>query len=309
MIQVKNLNKSYSGVNTLHNLNFSVNKGEIVGFLGPNGAGKTTTMRILTGYFPPTSGTVKIAGYDIVEDSLNARKHIGYLPENVPLYSDLTVSEYLGYFAQLARVPSKMRKSEIKEVMSKTGLFSVQDKLISAISRGYRQRVGLAQALLGKPDVLILDEPTVGLDPVQIVEIRDLIKDLAKNQTVILSTHILPEVNQICNRVLIINQGKIVADGSVDDLISKERTQTNLRLVVGGDYKKALELVQNFSSVSKAEHIHQHGENILVVHSNEDIRKPLLREMINKDIDLLEFRHEAVDLESVFIKLVTHENK
>jgi ABC-2 type transport system ATP-binding protein len=309
MIQVKNLNKSYSGVNTLHNLNFSVNKGEIVGFLGPNGAGKTTTMRILTGYFPPTSGTVKIAGYDIVEDSLNARKHIGYLPENVPLYSDLTVSEYLGYFAQLARVPSKMRKSEIKEVMSKTGLFSVQDKLISAISRGYRQRVGLAQALLGKPDVLILDEPTVGLDPVQIVEIRDLIKDLAKNQTVILSTHILPEVNQICNRVLIINQGKIIADGSVDDLISKERTQTNLRLVIGGDYKKALELVQNFSNVSKAEHIHQHGENILVVHSNEDIRKPLLREMINKDIDLLEFRHEAVDLESVFIKLVTHENK
>ncbi|MDQ3239645.1 MAG: ABC transporter ATP-binding protein [bacterium] len=309
MIQVKNLYKSYSGNTVLHDLNFQINKGEIVGFLGPNGAGKTTTMRILTGYFPPTSGSAKIAGYDVVEESLESRKHFGYLPENVPLYYDLTVYEYLAYFAQLARVPSKLRKDEIASVIKKTALTDVKDKLISAISRGYRQRVGLAQALVGNPDVLILDEPTVGLDPVQIVEIRDLIKDLAKNQTVILSTHILPEVSQICNRVLIINQGKIVADGTVDDLIAKQASHSNLRLTVGGDPEHAREIIKKFRGVDKIDLVNDKQHDSLVVHSDHDIRKSLLRELVNHDIELLEFRSEVVDLESVFIKLVTHENK
>ncbi|MDQ3098411.1 MAG: ABC transporter ATP-binding protein [bacterium] len=307
MIQVDQLYKSYAGTETLHGISFTINKGEIVGFLGPNGAGKTTTMRILTGYLPPTAGKVKIAGYDIVEDSIHARRHIGYLPELVPLYTDLTVTEYITFFARIMKIPKVSLKREVQEVMDKTGLTGVSRKLIGSLSRGYRQRVGLAQALIGKPEVLILDEPTVGLDPVQIIEIRELIKTLAKNQTVILSTHILPEVSQICDRVLIINKGSIVADSNVRDLTATDKTRNVVKFVVGGNGQKALSLIQNFQGVSSSDLKTADGESILTVESVRDIRQPLLKDLIAQGVDVLEFTGEKVDLESVFLKLVTEE--
>ncbi len=307
MINVHNLHKSYAGVETLHGISFTINKGEIVGFLGPNGAGKTTTMRILTGYIPPSNGTVKIAGYDVMDDSLHARRHIGYLPELVPLYTDLTVREYLGFFAKIMRIPKASVKREMSDVMEKTGLTSVSGKLIGSLSRGYRQRVGLAQALIGRPEVLILDEPTVGLDPVQIIEIRELIKTLAKNQTVILSTHILPEVSQICDRVLIINKGSIVADSNVHDLTSGDKTRSVVKLTVGGNGQKALSLIQGFAGVNSSELKSNDNESIITVESKSDIRQSLLKSLISQDIPVLEFSGEKVDLESVFLKLVTEE--
>jgi ABC-2 type transport system ATP-binding protein len=306
MIQVKDLYKSYDGVTTLHGISFSVEKGEIVGFLGPNGAGKTTTMRIITGYMPPSAGSVKIAGYDVMNDSLQARAHIGYLPESVPLYYDLTVNEYLQMFAKIMRVSKKNIKNEIADIESKTGLVGVANKVIGSLSRGYKQRVGIAQALVGKPDVLILDEPTVGLDPVQIIEIRELIKALAQNQTVILSTHILPEVQQICDRVLIINKGKIVADSNVATLVAGDKKRNTLRLVIGENAERALERIRKFAGVTKAEKV---ADNSIVVESAEDIRNRLLRELVEQHVDLLEFKSEKVDLESVFLKLVTEEKK
>jgi ABC-2 type transport system ATP-binding protein len=309
MIQVSDLYKSYNGVTTLHGISFAIDKGEIVGFLGPNGAGKTTTMRIITGYMPPTSGTVKIAGYDVLQDSLQARRHIGYLPESVPLYYDLTVSEYLQFFGKIMRIPKRQMQSEIAEVIQKTGLTQVSTKLIGSLSRGYKQRVGIAQALVGKPSVLILDEPTVGLDPVQIIEIREMIKTLAQNQTVILSTHILPEVQQICDRVLIINKGVIVADSNVEALVSSDKTRTSLRLVIGSGADKALELVKRFSGVSRAEMTTHGAEHNITVESHDDIRHALLKDLIGQNVDVLEFKSEKVDLESVFLKLVTTEQK
>ncbi len=307
MITVHDLHKSYAGVETLHGISFSINKGEIVGFLGPNGAGKTTTMRILTGYIPPSSGKVKIAGYDIVNDSLHARRHIGYLPELVPLYTDLTVREYLTFFGKIMKIPRASIKREVQEVMDKTGLSGVSEKLIGSLSRGYRQRVGLGQALIGKPEVLILDEPTVGLDPVQIIEIRELIKTLAQNQTVILSTHILPEVSQICDRVLIINKGSIVADSNVRELTSGDKTRNVVKFVVAGGSQKALSVIKEFNGIDKSDVKAEGSENIITIESKSDVRQPLLKELVTQGVDVLEFTSEKVDLESVFLKLVTEE--
>lgn len=307
MITVTNLHKSYAGIETIHGISFKINKGEIIGFLGPNGAGKTTTMRILTGYIPPTSGTIKIAGYDIVDDSLHARRNIGYLPELVPLYTDLTVYEYVSFFARIMKIPKSSMQSEINEILEKTGLTGVSGKLIGSLSRGYRQRVGLAQALVGKPEVLILDEPTVGLDPVQIIEIRELIKTLARNQTVILSTHILPEVSQICNRVLIINKGTIVADSNVADLTSSGKSHNIVRFTVDAHAQKAQSIAQSFNGVKSATLTANNSENIITVESGIDVRQSLLKELITQNIPVLEFTGEKVDLESVFLKLVTDE--
>jgi gliding motility-associated transport system ATP-binding protein len=212
MIEVEHLTKFYGPAAAVRDVTFNVDQGEILGFLGPNGAGKTTTMRMITGYLPPTSGTVRVAGYDVAEKSVEARRHIGYLPEMVPLYTDLTTFEYLDFRGRICGLHhGRERKARVYEVMDELNIGDVQNKLIGQLSRGYRQRVGLAQALLHNPDALILDEPTVGLDPVQITEVRSLIKELGRNRTIILSTHLLPEVSMVCDRVVIINRGRLVA--------------------------------------------------------------------------------------------------
>src|SRR5512142_3213658 len=216
MIQVEGLTKDYGSRRAIDNLTFNAEKGEILGFLGPNGAGKTTTMRILTGFMPPSSGKATVAGFDVFEQSMETRRRIGYLPESVPLYTEMTVWSYLNFMAELRGV--KDREDHVEDVMEAVQITDREDQLIGKLSRGYRQRVGIAQALVHNPEVLILDEPTVGLDPKQIIEVRDLIKNLAGNRTIILSTHILPEVQQICTRVLIINKGKIVAEDTPERL-------------------------------------------------------------------------------------------
>jgi ABC-2 type transport system ATP-binding protein len=218
MIEVEGLTKKYGEITAVENVSFRVNKGEIVGFLGPNGAGKTTTMRIITGFLPATKGNVSVSGYDVFKDGMKAKKKIGYLPEHPPLYTDMRVEDYLRFVAKIKGVPKNQRNNAISRVIDKCGLSDVGNHIIHKLSKGYKQRVGLAQAMVHDPEVLILDEPTIGLDPKQIIEIRQLIKSLAGDHTIILSTHILPEVSMICQRVLIIDQGRIVADDSLEKL-------------------------------------------------------------------------------------------
>jgi ABC-2 type transport system ATP-binding protein len=223
MIEAKDLTKTYGELRAVDGVSFKVDPGEILGFLGPNGAGKTTTMRILTGFLPPTSGQVVVAGYDVQEQPMEVKRRIGYLPETPPLYSDLSVLSYLSFVAKIKGIPKAERQERIDWVLTRCGLSEVRSRLIGNLSKGFRQRVGLAQAIVHKPDVLVLDEPTIGLDPRQIREIRELIRELSKEHTIILSTHILPEVTMICTRAVIINRGRIVLEGKVADL-TKERT-------------------------------------------------------------------------------------
>src|SRR5437763_3698791 len=230
MIKVENLTKKYAGQTAIRDLNFEVGQGEIMGFLGPNGAGKTTTMRILAGFMPATSGRASIAGFDVFEQSLQARSRLGYMPENVPLYNDMRVSEYLDYRAALKGVPHRRIAERVGDVKELCGLKEVENKLIAALSKGYRQRVGLADALLHEPDLLILDEPTIGLDPNQIRQVRDLIRNLGKHHTILLSTHILPEVEMTCSRVVIINRGKIEASDTPENLVNALRAAGGIRV-------------------------------------------------------------------------------
>ncbi len=232
MIEVQDLTKAYGAVTAVDHVSFTVNKGEILGFLGPNGAGKTTTMRILTGYMPATSGTAKIAGFDVFGDSMEVRRHIGYLPETPPVYPDMTVEDYLDFVARIKNVPAANRAARVTEAMQKTNLEDRRAELIKRLSRGYKQRVGIAQALVHDPDVIILDEPTVGLDPKQIIEVRHLIKGLAGSHTIILSTHILPEVSMTCDRVVIINKGKIAAVDTPQNLTSQLKGGQKVRVEV-----------------------------------------------------------------------------
>ncbi len=232
MIRVEDLTKRYAGVTAISGLSFEVRKGEIVGFLGPNGAGKSTTMRILAGYLPPTSGVAEIAGLDVFRHSLEARSRIGYMPENVPLYNDMRVNEYLRYRASLKGVPGRLLKERVGEVKELCGLEQVAEKLIGALSKGYRQRVGLADAMVHEPELLILDEPTIGLDPNQIRQVRQLIRNLGRRHTILLSTHILPEVEMTCTRVLIINQGRIEASDTPANLLQKMRTAAGVRVEI-----------------------------------------------------------------------------
>ena len=228
MIEVKNITKKYGNFTAVENINFTVNDGEIVGLLGPNGAGKSTTMNMITGFIEPTEGEIIVNGYNISKKPKKAKMQIGYMPENVPLYTDLTVKEFVSYMAELKLVEKNRRKEEIEKVIKETGLQEVQNKLIRNLSRGYKQRVSMAGALVGSPEILILDEPTVGLDPKQIIEIRNVIKELGKKHTVILSSHILPEVSQICEKVIIINKGKIVAIDTPENLEEKTREKNIL---------------------------------------------------------------------------------
>lgn len=310
MIQVENLTKHYGPIPAIENISFTVEKGEVLGFLGPNAAGKTTTMRILTCFFPATSGSARVAGFDVFKNSIDVRRRIGYLPENVPLYTDMSVTKYLSFAAEIKGVPFRERKKSVEKVIDYCGIGQFSGRLIGKLSKGYRQRVGLAQAILNDPEVLILDEPTVGLDPKQIIDIRNLIKEMAGKRTVILSTHILPEVSMTCQRVIIINQGRVVTIDTPQNLNKKLQKSTEIKLTVEGpsdEIAKSLQAVNGVLSVTKKDT--RNNQNSFLVKSDKDIdvRKDISKTVVTNSWGLLEMRSVDMSLEDIFIKLVTEE--
>lgn len=310
MIEVEQLTKVYNGRKAVDDISFKVEKGEILGFLGPNGAGKTTTMRILTCYMPATEGTARVAGYDVFEESLEVRKRIGYLPENPPLYHEMTVYSYLDFVAKIKGTPSSKRKSHIDDVMQKTSIGDVRDRVIGRLSKGYKQRVGLAQALLNNPEVLVLDEPTIGLDPKQIYEVRSLIKSLAGDHTVILSTHILPEVSMTCNRVVIINNGKFVAMDTPEGLANQQKGAERIAMLVDGPadaVSEKLLAVEGVLNVKAEGNGGSPSRFTVECQLNSDLRRTLAAVVVNQGWGLLELRGISVSLEDVFINLITKE--
>lgn len=312
MIQVDSLTKEYAGRRAISDVSFSVERGEILGFLGPNGAGKTTTMRILTGYLPPTSGSASIAGFDVSTESLQARRHIGYLPESVPLYKDLRVYDYLDFFAQLRGIPSTQRPAKIGLAMEKLNLTEVADRFIGKLSKGFRQRVGIAQAVLHEPDVMILDEPTEGLDPRQRTEARALIRELGKEHTVILSTHILPEVEATCDRVLIINEGRIVASDTPAGLQTTLKRGQRLNALVHAEedhVRLALQGLQGITRVSSEAMPDERRRVIIEGLPDIELRHLVARQLVNADIDLYELSAQSVSLEDIFLRLTTADSE
>ncbi len=310
MIEVEHLTKVYNGRKAVDDISFRVERGEILGFLGPNGAGKTTTMRILTCYLPATDGTARVGGYDVFEDSLEVRKRIGYLPENPPLYHEMTVYSYLDFVAKIKGTPPSRRKSHIDDIMEKTNIGDVRGRVIGRLSKGYKQRVGVAQALLNNPEVLVLDEPTIGLDPKQIFEVRSLIKKLAGDHTIILSTHILPEVSMTCNRVVIINNGKFVAMDTPEGLASQMKGAERIALLVDGpaDYvREKLSAVEGVLSVNAEGTEGSPARLTVECKLNTDLRRTLAATIVNQGWGLLELRGISVSLEDVFINLITKE--
>ncbi len=312
MIQVENLSKHYGLTKAVDDVTFNVRKGEVLGFLGPNGAGKSTTMKMLTCFLAPTGGRARVAGFDVFDDSLEVRKRLGYLPEDTPLYKDMTVLEYLQFAAAMRGMASGDSEPRIKELGGRCGLHDVAGKLIGELSRGFRQRVGLAQAMLDNPDILILDEPTSGLDPNQIVEIRDLIKEVGKEKTVILSTHILPEVQATCSRILIISGGKLVADGTPDELRGRERG-SRYRVVVAAEGAKqdaVKSKLGGLKGVTRCETaLGEDGAHTFTLDAagDDDLRKMLFRAAVDNNWTLLELTREAASLETVFRNLTTGE--
>jgi ABC-2 type transport system ATP-binding protein len=309
MIEIQNLTKKYGQIVAVNNISFNVNKGEIVGFLGPNGAGKSTTMNIITGYLPSTAGTVKVDGYDIMTHPAEVKKRIGYLPEAPPLYRDMTVTEYLKFVSNLNNVPKRKQKGQMADIMELVGLTDHRKRLIDNLSKGYRQRVGLAQALIGNPEVLILDEPTVGLDPKQIIEIRRVIKALSQERTIILSSHILPEVSAICERVVIINKGVIAAEDTPDRLSQGLDKALKLSLTIAGPKDKVIEAVKKIDGIKYMEASGKSGENaykyILEGLSDDDIREKLFYAMAENGWPVLEMKPSVMTLEDIFISVVT----
>jgi ABC-2 type transport system ATP-binding protein len=309
LIEVQELTKAYGSVTAVDHVSFTVNRGEILGFLGPNGAGKTTTMRILTGFMPATSGTARIAGFDVFSDSLEVRRRIGYLPEVPPLYPDMSVESYLDFVAQIKNVPPERRGDRITDALGKTGLVDKRHELIKRLSRGYKQRVGIAQALVHDPEVIILDEPTVGLDPKQIIEVRHLIKGLAGTHTIVLSTHILPEVSMTCDRVVIINKGKIAAVDTPQNLTRQLKGGQRIRLEVGAPeaaLREALSQVQGTSRI-QVESAHSDGHLAVNVEAaaGKDIRSDLAAKIVEKGWPLFELRGISLSLEDIFLQLTT----
>jgi ABC-2 type transport system ATP-binding protein len=310
MIQVDNLTKRYGPVTAIQDVSFSVDKGRIVGFLGPNGAGKSTTMKILSCFMPATGGTARVAGYDVFSQSLEVRRRIGYLPESAPLYPDLSVSSYLDFVAEIKGVGRGERRGRVADVMERCFITDMQNRLIGKLSKGYRQRVGLAQALLGDPEVLILDEPTIGLDPRQIAEIRALIRSLAGQHTVILSTHILPEVSMVCDGIVIINHGRIVAQGTESELVQQVFPTARIEVRVtnaSGDVGGALRAVPGVVAVEPL--AARDGSVGFVVESerDRDVRGDLVRLVTGKNWALQELHQVGMSLEEVFIRVVAGE--
>ncbi len=306
MIVVKDLTKYYGSFAAIQNLNFEVAAGEIVGFLGPNAAGKTTTLKILAGYMPPTGGFAAVNGYDCVGQSLAARQSLGYLPETVPLYPDLTVGQFLDFAAQAKGLDRSRRRQEVARAIADCSLESVRQTLIGVLSKGFRQRVGLAQALLGRPPLLILDEPTIGLDPAQIVEIRELIRQLAGEHTIILSSHILPEVSQLCQRVIIINRGQIVASDTPANLTQQLGHDARIHVVIHGP---SADISKTLAAIPGVKGVHSQGNGAFTLEADLDteVRPELARRIVQNGWDLLEMKTQEFTLEDVFINLVTEE--
>lgn len=307
MIEVRNLVKKYGSHMAVNHLNFTIEKGKIYGFLGPNGAGKSTTMNMITGYIASTEGEILIDGHNILEEPEEAKKKIGYLPEIPPLYVDMTVSEYLKFVSELKSIPKEKRSGNINEVMSTTKLQSVKDRLIKNLSKGYRQRVGLAQALLGYPEIIILDEPTVGLDPKQIIEIRDLIKSLGNKHTVILSSHILSEVSAVCDHVLIIDKGKLVASDTPENLSKVMAGANSLDLTVKGKeevIRKALDMVENIEELVYHQSMIKDACDFTVkIAGNQDMRENIFFALAEVKCPILKMQSSNMSLEEVFLKL------
>lgn len=305
MIEVKNLTKYYGKRLAVDNISFKVEKGAIVGFLGPNAAGKTTTMRILTGFLAPTKGEVKVAGYDILSHSLEARRHIGYLPEAVPLYTDMTVQGYLEFLARLRGMPSDRLRSRVDEVVEVCHLEEYYDVLIGKLSKGFRQRVGVAQAIVHEPDVLILDEPTIGIDPIQIASTRQLIRELGKERTVLISTHILPEVSVICERVIIIHEGKIVAEDNIENLTSLISGSRRVRLEVQGPTKEIADRLRQIEGISRVSY--EDSKFIVEYPTSLDLRSKITEAVAQGGFTLLSLESVGMSLEDIFLKLTTEE--
>ena len=314
MIEVQHITKRYGTVTAVDDVSFRVERGEILGFLGPNGAGKTTTMRILTGYMPPTDGRAMVAGYDVFSQPIDAKRRTGYLPETPPLYPDMTVREYLDFVARIKGVPSSERKQRVSTVMDRTHVADMAERQCAKLSKGYRQRVGLAQALIHNPDVLILDEPTAGLDPKQIIETRSLIRSLAGDHTIVLSTHILPEVAQTCQRVVIINKGRVVAVDTPDNLTARLKGSATMYVQVeaaGADAGAALAAVPGVTRVAAVDH-HEGaagGPAAFEVESapEVDVRRDLAHAIVTRGWGLLELRPVRMSLEDVFLQVTTEE--
>lgn len=311
MIQVENITKKYGSFTAVNNINFEIDEGEIVGFLGPNGAGKSTTMNMITGFIEPTSGRIIVDGYDISKKPRKAKRQIGYMPEGVPLYSDLTVKEFVTYMAELKGVPKKEKKDKVQKAIEETGLQDVQNKLTRNLSRGYKQRVSMAGALVSNPKVIILDEPTVGLDPKQVTEIRALIKELGKEHTVILSSHILSEVSQICNRVIIINNGQIVAVDTPENLEKKVVTDNSIYVTVEDQENKMDTIIEKLPEIKEVKLITENEDNtkkyMITANSNIDLRKNIFETFAKEGITIFEMKKSDVTLEDAFMQLI--ENK
>lgn len=313
MIEVKNITKKYGKFIAVDNISFTINEGEIIGLLGPNGAGKTTTMNMITGFIEPTEGEIIIDGYDILKKPQKAKKQIGYMPEGVPLYNDLTVKEFINYMADLKMVNKKERKEKVQKIIESTNLQDVQNKLIKNLSRGYKQRVSIAGALVSNPKILILDEPTVGLDPKQITEIRSLIKILGKEHTIILSSHILSEISQICQKVIIINKGKIVAIDTPTNLEDKVKNQNQLTVTVEDKENKIQEITNDIKGIQEIKLIkdNQDGtkEYIISLKENANVRKEIFEKYAKNNITIFELKKSEATLEDAFMELIKNKEE
>ena len=308
MIEVKNITKKYGSFTAVDNISFKIEEGEIIGLLGPNGAGKSTTMNMITGYIEPTEGEIKVEGYDISKKPKKAKAQIGYMPEGVPLYSDLTVKEFVTYMAELKKVDRKTRKEKVEKIIEQTGLKDVEKKLTRNLSRGYKQRVSMAGALVGEPKILILDEPTVGLDPKQITEIRALIKELGKTHTIILSSHILSEVSQICNKVIIINKGKIVAIDTPENLEKKVESNNTTYVTVEDTENKIETMKEKIPEIKDIKLIKENEDStkeyVLESDKDVDLRKIVFNEFAKENITIFEMKKADTTLEDAFMKLI-----
>jgi gliding motility-associated transport system ATP-binding protein len=310
VIEVQHLTKRYGRVTAVEDVSFRVERGEILGFLGPNGAGKTTTMRILTGYMPATEGRAVVAGFDVFDEPIEAKRRTGYLPETPPLYPDMTVVEYLSFVAKIKGVPAAGRTDRIRAVMDRTRITDMAHRQCAKLSKGYRQRVGLAQAIIHNPDVLILDEPTAGLDPKQIIETRQLIKQLAGDHTIILSTHILPEVSQTCQRVVIINKGKVVAVDTPDNLTARLRGSETMYIQVDAAGTDAAAALRRVAGVTRVAESDRRGTAVgyeIESEHGQDVRRELARSVVTSGWGLLELRPMRMSLEEIFLSLTTEE--
>ena len=313
MIEVKNLVKKYGPKSAVSDVSFKVRAGEILGLLGPNGAGKSTTMNIMTGYLSATSGTVTIAGQDILDNPIEAKKHIGYLPENPPLYTDMTVLEYLNFVYDLKGVKEKKRDKHIKEIMDSVKITDVKDRVIANLSKGYKQRVGLAQAMVGNPEVLILDEPTVGLDPMQIIEIRSVIKKLGRNHTVILSSHILQEVQAICDRVVIINKGKVAAIDTPQNLARTVSNENKFMLRISGSERTILDVLQKIQGIKNIKSLGRKEKNsidfIVETQPHVEVRAEIFTAMAKENLPILSMQTVDMSLEDIFIEVTENDRQ